>query len=93
MVAITKKGSAYYTAIGWSNGILGQTQDMNAYSGWGAIWQSPRLIVYAPTPFFTSIVMGKKLATTTNIIEGMRQGSRKNGVPIQCRDYGNRCQK
>lgn len=82
MAEITKKGSAC-TSIGWSNGILGQTQDMNvAYSGWGAIWQSPTLIVHAPTPFFTSIVMGKKLATTTNIIEGLLQGSGKNGVPI-----------
>nr|CBA71590.1 conserved hypothetical protein [Arsenophonus nasoniae] len=82
MAELKKNGSAC-TAIGWSNGILGQTQDMNvAYSGWGAIWQSPDLIVHAPTPFFTSIVMGKKLATTTNIIEGLRQGSGKNGVPI-----------
>lgn len=33
-------------------------------------------------PSLPSIVMGKKLATTTNIIEGLRQGSGKNGVPI-----------
>lgn len=40
MAELKKNGSAC-TAIGWSNGILGQTQDMNvAYSGWGAIWQS-----------------------------------------------------
>ncbi|HGJ5875395.1 MAG TPA: hypothetical protein ACHBX0_02010 [Arsenophonus sp.] len=51
-------------------------------SGWSAIWQSPSLIVHASTPFFTSIMMGKKLATTTNIIEGIRQGSRKNDMPI-----------
>lgn len=52
-----------------------------AYSGWGAIWQSPTLIVHAPTPFCTSIVM-KKTSNHNKYYRRFAPRWWKNGEPI-----------
>ncbi|WGL99851.1 hypothetical protein QE177_15230 (plasmid) [Arsenophonus sp. aPb] len=39
------------TAIGWSNGVIGQNQDMSIkLSGYGAIWKSSDIICMLPHP-------------------------------------------
>ena len=53
------------TAIAWSNGIMGQNQDMPiALGGHGAIWKSGEIIVHAPEPFFMGIAMTKSVGCT-----------------------------
>ncbi|MGF1777856.1 hypothetical protein [Vibrio nomapromontoriensis] len=71
------------TTIGWSNGVLGQNQDMPvSLAGYGAIWKSNGVIVHAPEPLFTSIVMGRDLATAVNTVDAFYAGGLEAGVPI-----------
>lgn len=71
------------TAIGWTNGVLGQNQDMPvSLGGYGAIWKSGSVIVHAPEPLFTSIAMGKELATTANTVDAFQSGALDLGVPV-----------
>ncbi|MDO6541566.1 hypothetical protein [Photobacterium sanguinicancri] len=71
------------TVIGWNNGVIGQNQDMPiAFGGYGAIWKSNTVIVHAAEPFFTSIAMGRKLATVANTVDLFHQGALENGVPV-----------
>ncbi|MFA0087832.1 C45 family autoproteolytic acyltransferase/hydolase [Vibrio sp. 10N.261.51.F12] len=70
------------TALAFNNGISGQNQDMPIeFAGLGAIWKSKNLIVHAPEPFFTPIVMGRNVANNTNTVDAFLDGAIEHGVP------------
>lgn len=71
------------TAIGWNNGVIGQTQDMAVkLAGYGAIWKSPSLIVHAATPLYMNMAMSKHVAAVTNTVDGFNLGYMEKGAPI-----------
>lgn len=71
------------TALGWSNGVLGQNQDMPIQmGGYGAIWKSDSVIVHAATPLFTSMAMGRNMATVLNTVDLFHMGDLEDGAPV-----------
>ena len=70
------------TVVGFSNGILGQTMDLDLdMVGETVVWRSPELIVDAVSPFYTGMAMSRNMASQNNTIDVFSTMALENGAP------------
>ena len=70
------------TVVGFDNGILGQTMDLNiGMLGETVVWKSNELIVNAVSPFYSGMAMSSNLASNNNTIDPFSTQALDNGAP------------
>lgn len=70
------------TVVGFNNGILGQTMDLDVdMVGETVVWKSPQLIVNAVSPFYTGMAMSRNMASNNNTIDVFSTLALENGAP------------